>query len=170
MKAADRVLPLLSGVRPHGQNRWLALCPAHPDKHASLSVSHSHDRLLLKCWTGCTAADIVVAVGLTLADLFDNALKQRRNPAAERRNCAAQKLAEWREKELTKCGLELRTRDDIVRRVNLAVSDGMLSPEEAIELLAWPYHRYAELEFRFGQLLRNEDMLELWRETRRDED
>jgi len=50
--AAERVLPLLNQVRPGGQDRWRALCPAHDDHSPSLSIRCTDDRLLLHCWAG----------------------------------------------------------------------------------------------------------------------
>lgn len=50
---------------------WTARCCGHEDKNASLSVSAGADgRVLLKCHAGCTAENIVGALGLKLADLF----------------------------------------------------------------------------------------------------
>lgn len=60
----------LKGVknRPNG---WMALCPAHDDKQASLSVTKgSTGRILLKCFAGCNTEDIVAALGLKMSNLF----------------------------------------------------------------------------------------------------
>lgn len=68
---ADKLLSRLDRVKQTGPGRWLACCPSHDDRHPSLSVREADDgTLLLKCWSGCGAADVVVAAGLTLADLF----------------------------------------------------------------------------------------------------
>lgn len=68
---AGRLLPLLDGVRRTGPGRWTSLCPAHYDRNPSLSLRELDDgTLLIRCWVGCGAADVVAAVGLTLADLF----------------------------------------------------------------------------------------------------
>lgn len=68
---ADRLLPLLDGVRRTGPSTWSTRCPAHDDRSPSLSIKEVGDgRLLLKCWAGCTAGDVVAAVGLDLRDLF----------------------------------------------------------------------------------------------------
>jgi DNA polymerase-1 len=48
-----------------------ARCPAHDDQRNSLSVGRDEDgTVLLHCFVGCTAEQIVVALGLSLADLF----------------------------------------------------------------------------------------------------
>jgi hypothetical protein len=71
MTPADKLLPLLKKVRQVKPLNWEACCPAHDDKSPSLKISEAEDgRLLLKCWAGCTAGEIVGAVGLALRDLF----------------------------------------------------------------------------------------------------
>ena len=60
----------LQGVEGKGKQRT-ALCPAHGDKHQSLSVSEGEDgKILVKCHYGCSTQDIVSAMGLTMQDLF----------------------------------------------------------------------------------------------------
>lgn len=63
-------LSRLEGV--HGGNgQWSACCPAHEDRHQSLSVRAGQDgRILLKCHAGCTAGEVAGALGLTMRDLF----------------------------------------------------------------------------------------------------
>ena len=59
--------------RPAGRYnaRWIALCPAHDDRNPSLAITEANDgRLLIKCYSGCGAIDIVQSVGLDLKDLF----------------------------------------------------------------------------------------------------
>ena len=49
----------------------MARCPAHEDRHASLSIGEGHGgRILLKCFAGCTPREVVAALGLTMSDLF----------------------------------------------------------------------------------------------------
>jgi hypothetical protein len=65
------LLHRLDKVRETKPDNWEACCPAHGDKSPSLSITRGDDgRVLLKCWAGCGAAEVVQAVGLTLADLF----------------------------------------------------------------------------------------------------
>ena len=66
----DNLLSLLEGVRRTGTGTWLARCPAHADKSPSLSVRDADDKVLIHCHAGCTAHDVVAAVGLELTDLF----------------------------------------------------------------------------------------------------
>lgn len=51
--------------------RYRACCPAHTDKNPSLSITLTNDdKILLKCFPGCSTHEIVSAVGMTLSDLF----------------------------------------------------------------------------------------------------
>ena len=68
---AEQLLHRLDAVKETGARKWQARCPAHDDKSPSLSVKEINDgTLLLKCWAGCSASEIVSAVGLELSDLF----------------------------------------------------------------------------------------------------
>jgi len=65
------LLNRLDAVKQTGARQWLARCPAHDDRSPSLTVKECDDgRTLLYCHAGCTAADVVAAVGLELKDLF----------------------------------------------------------------------------------------------------
>jgi DNA primase len=73
----DKVLHGLGGVKRTGPGKWIARCPAHDDRRPSLSIREAEDhKVLLKCWSGCGAAEIVNALGLSLSDLFP---QDRRN-------------------------------------------------------------------------------------------
>ena len=68
-------------------DQWIARCPAHDDRTPSLSIKETGDgTILLKCWAGCGAADVVHAVGLELKDLFtpSNDHRIKRKPYAQR--------------------------------------------------------------------------------------
>lgn len=67
----DKVLQRIESVKKTGPDKWLAKCPAHDDKRPSLSIREAEDgKVLLKCWAGCGAGEVVAALGLSLADLF----------------------------------------------------------------------------------------------------
>lgn len=72
MNPIDNILSRLDKVKPNGPGKWIARCSAHgPDKNPSLSIKECEDgTVLLKCWAGCTAAEITAAVQLELRDLF----------------------------------------------------------------------------------------------------
>lgn len=67
----SRVLDALGeGVKRSGGG-YVAKCPAHDDRHPSLSVSEGDDgRALLKCFAGCSTEAVAEALGLTLAQLM----------------------------------------------------------------------------------------------------
>lgn len=76
---AQRLLDLVDGVRATGSGTWMARCPAHDDRRPSLAVREMGDgTLLLHCFGGCNAHEVVAAIGLDLADLFP---KQRESSA-----------------------------------------------------------------------------------------
>ena len=65
------LLSRLSNVRSTGKDRHSARCPAHDDRHASLSIRlGDQHHVLVKCHAGCTTEAIVAAIGLAMADLF----------------------------------------------------------------------------------------------------
>ncbi len=74
------------------KGRWTACCPAHGDKSPSLAITMLDDgRILLKCFAGCSAYEVVSAVGMDMTDLFpkeqlvghkvgNHAIKSERRP------------------------------------------------------------------------------------------
>jgi len=65
------LLSQLTKVKPNGRGQYTACCPAHNDKHPSLAIRQTDDgKILLKCFGGCSAYEIVGAVGFSLTDLF----------------------------------------------------------------------------------------------------
>jgi hypothetical protein len=67
--ALEFLLGKLDGAASHG-GYWMARCPAHEDSRASLSVSRGTTQpVLVTCYAGCQPADILAAVGMTLADI-----------------------------------------------------------------------------------------------------
>ena len=82
---SETLLSRLVGVSQRGRGKWFARCPSHDDGRPSLSVQECDDgTLLVHFFAGCGAAEIVVAVGMSLADLFvqrspdDGARRHRR--------------------------------------------------------------------------------------------
>jgi hypothetical protein len=58
------------------KGRWTACCPAHGDKSPSLAITMLEDgRILLKCFAGCSAYEVVSAVGMDMQDLFPKETK-----------------------------------------------------------------------------------------------
>ncbi len=64
------------GLKREGAG-WKARCPAHEDRMASLSIGQGDGgRVLLICFAGCQTPDVVAAMGLTEADLFEEKLPE----------------------------------------------------------------------------------------------
>ena len=58
-------------ARKTGRGKWLALCPAHPDRHRSLSIAEGKKGVLIRCMSmGCDTRDVLRAAGLTMEQLF----------------------------------------------------------------------------------------------------
>ncbi len=69
-EAAAKLLSRLENVRPSGSG-WSARCPAHHDLTNSLSIAAGDDgRALVYCHAGCDKADVLSALGMTMADLM----------------------------------------------------------------------------------------------------
>ena len=62
-------LALLEGVRPSG-SQWEAKCPAHDDKTPSLKIKQGDETIIIHCFAGCRAKDVIDAMGLQLSDLW----------------------------------------------------------------------------------------------------
>ena len=90
MSNVDNLLSRLDRVKQTKPDSWMACCPAHADRSASLSIRGTDDeRVLVHCFAGCSVQEILSAVGLTFDDLFpprsiDHAKPERRPfPAAD---------------------------------------------------------------------------------------
>lgn len=74
----DKILPMLDKVKQVGTGRYKACCPAHADSDPSLSLYfHDDGRILMHCFGGCSAQDVVNAIGLSLSDLFPERIADR---------------------------------------------------------------------------------------------
>jgi hypothetical protein len=66
------ILHKFKNIKRTGDN-WTVMCPAHDDKHNSLSVGEGNGgRILLYCHAGCTLEEICRAAGVELKDLMPN--------------------------------------------------------------------------------------------------
>ncbi len=69
--SADTLLAHLEGVKRTPSGGWLARCPAHADRRASLAVRELGDgRVLAHCFAGCSIHEVLGAVGLDMTALF----------------------------------------------------------------------------------------------------
>lgn len=125
-ETVDKILSRLRGVRRCG-NGYIALCPAHDDKHPSLSIREAEDgRVLLHCWTGCRTEDVVHALGLAMADLFPpRPGTTRRRTKAERREAARRQVEAALEKRFKQAENEVaRDLAAMICAVNHALARG----------------------------------------------
>lgn len=67
----EELLSRLEKVKPSGTDKWIARCPAHPDKTPSMSVKLTADgTILMHDFGGCSIDDICGAIGIETYDLF----------------------------------------------------------------------------------------------------
>ena len=72
MSALESLLERLDGLRKGSSTgQWIARCPAHDDRSPSLSIREADDgKILVNCFAGCGAIDVLDALGLPWAALF----------------------------------------------------------------------------------------------------
>lgn len=88
----EQFVQRLHGAKPRGQNKWMACCPAHEDRDPSLAIAATpQGKILLKCYAGCSALDVVQSLGLELKDLFQDEYTE--DPMAFARKEMAQRKA-----------------------------------------------------------------------------
>lgn len=90
------VLSRLNGVRQHG-NSWRADCPnGHSKARGSLSITEAEDsRVMLHCFACHDTSGILGALGLEMADLFPERIKDP-SPEGRRKAAEAFKQNGWR--------------------------------------------------------------------------
>jgi hypothetical protein len=75
MSNIEVLLAALDGVKQTGTGRWLARCPAHQDRKASLSMRDMGDgRILIHCFAECETESVLGAIGLSFSDLYPERL------------------------------------------------------------------------------------------------
>ena len=168
MSATKRILSCLKGVRNIGDGRWIAKCPAHEDRSPSLSIRQSEDRALVYCHAGCELEAIVTALGLSVADLFDESRSEPRSVEVQRKARVAQGLEKWRSRKLTEVCELLRNLDCLAAGSAqlLAFYDetGTGDDEERDETwerLAFAYRKIPALEYDFERLNSKDTALHL---------
>jgi hypothetical protein len=127
MSTALKVLDRVTGVKQTGTGRWIARCPAHEDKSPSLSIRELDDgRVLIHDFGGCETSDVLSAIELSFADLFDKPLAHHLPPI--RGGFSARELLELNSHEATvvsllaeKAAAGALTADD-VQRLNKAAA------------------------------------------------
>lgn len=146
-------------------NGWQAICPAHDDKNASLSIAKGNNGLtLVHCQAGCNVLDVCKAAGITLKDLQpDNAnrshvtsTKQQQAKLKPKKTHAtleaAAKAAKWGAEQTSKSKLT-ETRCDIYKDaqgndmaavLRFDYADGTLNSAGKPEKVYRPLHRVAD--------------------------
>ena len=77
----DKLIGRLHHVKEIKPGRWIAKCPAHDDQSPSLNITLAESgNILIKCWAGCGACDVIESVGMEMHELFppDDHRGQRR--------------------------------------------------------------------------------------------
>lgn len=89
------VLGRLERVQRHG-DAWRADCPQGHKSRGTLAIKQGDDgRVLLRCHAGCSAAEVLGAIGLSLSDLFDRPPVDH-TPAGRERRREFASIAAWR--------------------------------------------------------------------------
>lgn len=68
-------------IKEEHTDKCKAICPAHQDKQASLSIKYdaAEKKTVVYCHAGCETIDVMAAVGLKVTDLFDLELIKNNN-------------------------------------------------------------------------------------------
>lgn len=129
----DDLLQRLEKVSKKGNQRWTACCPAHRDKTPSLSIREGEDgQVLLYCFGGCGAIDVLDSLGLSFKDLFpSNQIADGRSPLSGR--VPLMDMIPFLDRELLTCVLVM---NDVLK--TRAVTDEQ-------------WHRFAKAAARIGK-------------------
>lgn len=73
----DRLYQATGSVPRGSDSQKSSRCPAHEDRSPSLSIRLSAEKVLLHCHAGCRTDDILAALELAPADLFNQPLPER---------------------------------------------------------------------------------------------
>jgi hypothetical protein len=76
MSKIDNLLSRLGKVQKTGKDSWKCRCPAHQDKSPSLTIKEDMDgKILINCFAGCGALEVLGAIGMDYSDLFPDTLE-----------------------------------------------------------------------------------------------
>lgn len=104
-----RLLDRLEHVKQTGSGRWIACCPAHEDHNPSLSIRELEEgRVLIKCFAGCGALEVLDAVRLTWSTLFPESLDPKRACTPTHSSIPARDLLDIVDHEIMVAALILR--------------------------------------------------------------
>ena len=75
MPKLDVLLSRLN-FRRTGKDSYMAKCPAHDDRTASLTIREiDQDHILLKCFAGCETENVLGAIGLSFSDVMPDRVR-----------------------------------------------------------------------------------------------
>lgn len=124
--ALHDLLNALEKVKKTGPDRYIALCPSHTDKRPSLTITEKDDGVvLIKCWAGCGAAEILASVNLEFSALYPPRTDKHGNAPVKR---------PWNPYDVLKC-LETEARLAWFSAKKIAQSGMPLPPDEQDRLL-----------------------------------
>lgn len=86
----EKITNRLDGVYQSGDS-YRAICSAHTSRHGSASLSLKETPeggVLLHCFAGCAAHDVLAAIGLELKDLYPESIEHIRPGRAYTRKAA----------------------------------------------------------------------------------
>ena len=84
MSATD-LIAKLDRVKEKRSGNWVACCPAHKDKHPSMTIAELSDgRVLVHCFAGCSVEEILNSVGLDFDALYPEKAVGERMPPIRR--------------------------------------------------------------------------------------
>ncbi|WP_084496057.1 toprim domain-containing protein [Meiothermus cerbereus] len=134
----ETLLSRLANVHPAGQGRWLACCPAHPDRTPSLSIRAVDGKVLLYCFAGCSPDAILSAVGLSWRDLYSGGSKPwlapgyyRSTPTPERPTTPFEAREKWQK------WWDRATPNHPLLRVYLRARGLSITPPPTLRLATW---------------------------------
>ena len=85
--SVEAILMRLDGVKAYGKSKWVALCPVHGDRKASMGIKECSDgTVLMNCFAcGATGTEIVESLELSVSELFPPDSSRRTGPSREQR-------------------------------------------------------------------------------------
>ncbi len=93
----DELLNVINRLRNVKQNSngWMAQCPAHDDKHNSLSVCEGKEKpFVLKCFAGCSFDSICAALNIEARELSANNSNTNQNGHGSRKSQAQKRIVD----------------------------------------------------------------------------
>ena len=92
----NRILERCENIRPSGDG-YRADCPYGHRSRGSLSIKQADDgRVLLHCFSGCSALEVMHGLGLELKDLFERPITTNLTPEELKRHKRAIKQSQWK--------------------------------------------------------------------------